>query len=278
MSEFLIDLWREQKALVTFGIGFLILLGVLTALSMFDSTEILGINRWIKPMKFAASIAIFLLTLAVYLSVLPGFERSKIVIGWGVILMLVGEIVIITAQAARGTTSHFNVKNPFDAMLFAAMGLMIVVSTILCAYLLFLYFRADFANTPPAIVWSLRLGLILFLLASVEGGFMSQQLAHTIGAPDGGAGLPFVNWSTKHGDLRVAHFVGMHALQAVPLAALVFVRLQNNGLKMSATILTFVFAFVYLSAFTFVFIQALHGKPLLRIERTTASQIGGLQR
>lgn len=229
---------------------------ILAMIAPFDSTEILGVNRWIKPMKFFVSIAIFVWTVAIYLKFLKGCEKQARFISWGFIAIFIIEMVIITGQAARGTTSHFNIKTPLDGNLFAIMGIAIALSTMLSAYLLYLYFRAE-SDLSRSIVWGMRLGLILFLASSFEGAYMSTQLGHTVGAADGGAGLPVVNWSREGGDLRIAHFVGMHALQAVPFFAYT---LEKYKVK-SATVWTFVFAIVYFAFFTFVFVQALLGKP-----------------
>jgi hypothetical protein len=261
-KEFFIDLWRRQRLLIAAGVGFIILFLILAAISLFDAQQVTGINRWIKPMKFSSSIAIYLWTLAVYLYSLPGFEKAKRIIGSGAAAMLTGEIILIVMQAARGTTSHFNNSNGFDGAVFSLMGLLIAVNTVLIIYLAVLYFRARF-DVPPALVWGMRLGLILFLLASFEGGYMSAQTGHAVGVADGGAGLPFVNWSTEGGDLRAAHFIGMHGLQAIPLFALMMVWVQKRFAPLRPLALTVVFALVYLASFTLVFVQALGGKPLL---------------
>ena len=231
---------------------------ILAVLLPFDSTEILGINRWIKPMKFFISITIFLWTVAIHLSFLNGYKKSARVISWGMILIFFIEMVVIVTQAARGTTSHFNHATPLDEMLFSIMGISIVFNTFLAGYLLYLFFKTEI-DLPKAIVWGMRLGLILFLASSFEGGYMSAQIGHAVGVKDGGAGLPVVNWSTKGGDLRVAHFFGMHAFQAVPFFAYT---LEKYKVK-AATAGTFVFAAVYFTIFTAFFIQALLGKPLL---------------
>lgn len=273
--EIFSDVWQKQTALAATGLGFVLLFFILAAISLFDSTEILGINRWIKPMKFAVSIAIFLLTIAVFLSFVKGFEQSKSIIAWTMILTMVGEIVVIVAQAGRGTTSHFNTATVIDGALFGFMGWMIALNTLAAVYLLYVYFAAE-TSLPAAVLWGVRLGLILFLAASAEGGLMISRLSHTVGAADGGAGLPFVNWSTTGGDLRVAHFIGLHAMQVLPVAALLFVWLQNNLWRLSATILTFAFALLYFSAFNFLFIQALHGQPLWKFERAQNVRIGRL--
>ena len=252
------ELFNKERPLIITGFGFIALFVFLTVVSLFDATEITGVNRWIKPMKFAISIALYLLTLAIYLYFIGGRERAKNIIGWGAIAMLVGEIILIVMQAARGTTSHFNVQTgAFNSLVFFTMGFMIFANTFLIIYLLILYFRAR-VDLPQSIVWGMRFGIILFVLASVEGGLMSAMLRHSVGVADGGAGLPFVNWSTKGGDLRVAHFIGMHAFQAIPFFAYT---MEKYNVK-SATFWTTNFAAVYFVFFTFLFAQAMFGKPL----------------
>jgi hypothetical protein len=254
------ELFKSQRPLMIAGAVSLACFIILALVAPFASTEVLGINRWIKPMKFFISITIFVWTVAIYLNFLKGYEKSERFISWGMIGVFFIEMLIIVGQAARGTTSHFNVKNPLDGILFSIMGLAIVFNTVLAGYLLYLYFKAEI-DLPQAVVWGMRLGLILFLLSSFEGGYMSTQLAHSVGVADGGAGLPLVNWSTKGGDLRAAHFFGMHAFQAVPFFAYT---LEKYKIK-SALILTIVFAVVYFALFTGIFVQALLGKPLFAI-------------
>jgi hypothetical protein len=256
------ELWKNQRPLMSAGFILLILTGVLGCLMLFDQTQILGINRWIKPIKFSSSLAFYLFTVGIYLFFLQGFEKSKIIIAWGVILLMFGEIFLITMQSARGTTSHFNIANSFDGMVFSMMGFMIFINTLLIIYLTVLYFRADLP-LPKAVVWGMRLGLIVFLLGSVQGGYMSSQTGHAVGIADGGAGLPLVNWSTDGGDLRVAHFLGLHALQIIPLVALTLGFLNRRISSIKPTAFTIIFAVLYFSIFTLVFAQALSGKPLI---------------
>jgi hypothetical protein len=254
------ELFERERALMIAGVVSFVGFVILAVVSMFDSTEILGINRWIKPMKFFISIAIFVWTTAVYLYFLNGFQKSVRVISWSVILIFLVEMIIIVTQAARGTTSHFNNNTPLDGMLFSIMGLAIALNTLIAAYLLYLYFKAEI-DLPRSVLWGMRLGIVLFLASCIEGGYMSAQLGHAVGVADGGKGLPGVNWSTTGGDLRVAHFIGMHAFQAVPFFAYT---LEKYNVKL-ATLWTFVFAAVYFAVFTFVFVQALLGRPFLAL-------------
>lgn len=232
---------------------------VLSALlAMVDHTQILGIDRWIKPMKFFISIAIFMWTIGVYLYFLKGQERFARRISWAVIVIFVIEIAAIVGQALRGTTSHFNVAKPIDGAIYAVMGLAIATNTILAAMILYRYFKRKI-DLPTTLLWGMRLGLVLFLVGSVLGAYMSAQTGHTVGAPDGGPGLPVTNWSSIAGDLRVAHFLGLHGLQAAPLFASVLDKLRLPA----ATALTFAFATAYLAMIAFTFVEALLGRPLI---------------
>ena len=254
------ELFREQRPLMVAGLVFLLGGFLMIALTLLDSTQILGINRWIKPLKFYFSVAIFLWTIAIYLKYLRDHRRFSSVVSWGMILIFIFEMAAVTGQSVRGTTSHFNISTPNDALIFSLMGLAIVINTMLVIAILIVYFRAD-TGLSPTILWGMRLGLLLFLAGSIQGGYMSAQFGHTVGGTDGGPGLPLTNWSTVAGDLRVAHFLGLHSLQAIPLVAVILERFRFSH----TTALTIGFAMGYFLLFMLLFVQALLGRPLIAL-------------
>jgi hypothetical protein len=195
--------------------------------------------------------------------------------------------VIIYGAAFADTTSHFNVSTPFAAALWATMATSIVVvwaATILVAVLLF---RADLGDRARS--FAIRSGLILAIvgmgLAFLMTGPRPDQLAdfhgivgaHTVGAPDGGPGLPLLGWSTVAGDLRIPHFVGMHAMQVIPLAALSLElgARRFSVLRRVATRVRIlaVLTGLYVGVLAVLTSQALAGEPVVRpsVQVLTAS-------
>lgn len=181
-----------------------------------DSHFVAGVNRWLKPMKFFLSAAIFSASMGWYLQHLdrPRFSRRFSLL---LVIAFSFELLVITWQAYHGRLSHFNETTPFYRSLSNALGIVMVLLTGSTAYVAFLFFRKKDFSLPASYIWGIRLGLLLFILFSLEGGLMFARLSHTVGGPDGSPGLPFLNWSRYHGDLRVAHFFGIHALQILPL-------------------------------------------------------------
>jgi hypothetical protein len=169
------------------------------------------------------------------------------------------EIVCIILQSARGVPSHYNHATVFDDLIFSVMGMTILVNTI--AMTIFLWsIRRD---TPPqraGYIWGIRVGVAIFLLASLEGVVLVTNGAHTVGAPDGGPGLPFVNWSTTAGDLRIAHFFGMHAMQALPLLGFFLDRNKVPGRNPVIAV-----SILWLLVMGGLLTLALQGRPLLSL-------------
>ncbi|HEY6391188.1 MAG TPA: hypothetical protein VIX89_07920 [Bryobacteraceae bacterium] len=255
-------LYRGNRVLTLTGWFHWMLAAVLLLIYPFDSRTILGISPWIKPIKFSVSIAIYVWTLAWFLRYLADRARAVRIISWGVAISMAAEISCIVMQSARGVTSHFNVATRFDGAVFTLMGLMIVLNTVLVLWTLVLFCTSELPITA-AYAWGIGCGLLLFLLAGVEGGMMISHRAHTVGAPDGGAGLPLVNWSGEHGDLRAAHFLGMHALQILPLAGYLAGRSRTGGSAQVRYVLGF--AFLYLAATLALTWMALQGRPLVAL-------------
>lgn len=181
-----------------------------------DTTFVAGINAWVKPLKFFLSIGIFFWTMAWYLHYLDAQRKVRIYSRMIIIVMLF-ELVVITWQAVNGRLSHFNIATPLYAGLFQAMGVAITVLTVWTGYMGFLFFKQKQFSISNTYLWGIRIGIILFVIFSFEGGIMAARLGHTVGNADGSPGLPLFNWSKVYGDLRVAHFFGMHSLQLIPL-------------------------------------------------------------
>jgi hypothetical protein len=190
-------------------------------ISFFDERILFGISVWSKPMKFAISIVVFSWTMAWFLHELPQKVKVK-KIAWGIILMLSLEQVIIIGQAARGEMSYFNVSSLLNAILFQIMGIAILINTIMVFWAFLLFRKVD--SLPLGYKLGIQLGMLIFIVASLEGYLMAANLSHTVGAPDGQEGIFFLNWAKSYGDLRIFHFLGLHALQVLPLFAWYFSR------------------------------------------------------
>jgi uncharacterized protein YfiM (DUF2279 family) len=265
LSEFLAELYRRDRVLALTGWGTLALFAVLLAVAPFDSRTVTGVNPWVKPMKFCLSITAYVWTLAWFVGYLRTHPRTVRLISWGTALVFVGEMACLVTQAARGTTSHFNVKTPFDGAVFSTMGMLISFNTLLVAVTLLLFFLRTSVPLAPAYLWGIRAGLLLFFLGSLEGMAMISNMAHTVDAPDGGPGLPFVNWSTRSGDLRAAHFLSFHALQLLPLAGFALSRHRPGWTRQRQVACVLAFALLYAAGVSLVFWQALNGRPLLSL-------------
>jgi hypothetical protein len=250
--NFFSELKRRNALLFWFGLFNLAVAAGCLILMPFEETSILGVNRWLKPFKFYASVGIMVLTmgwLLYYLDSAKKIKRYSLLI---FISMLFENGLIIT-QAIRNTTSHFNITSTINGIIFNLMGMFILVFTITVILICISFFRQKQFSIPQTYVWGIRLGILLFLFFSLEGGVMLALLKHTVGGPDGGTGLPVVNWSTEYGDLRIAHFTGIHSLQVLPLFGNYFAKTKKQ---------TIIFSVVYFLLAMALFLQAMKGMPL----------------
>jgi hypothetical protein len=245
----------KQKNELLYYFGWLCVAGSLITglLSQTTTTEVLGINAYIKPMKFFISTVLFTWTFAFYMQYLDHPKAIKI-FNWITVLGLGFELAAITIQAANGKLSHFNISSAFDATLFSLMGIAITIVMLAGLYIGILFFTQKSFEVSILIIWSIRLSIIITVIFAFEGFAMGAMLKHTVGALDGGAGLPIVNWSKNHGDLRVPHFLGLHAIQMVPLLCYYFAK---------STWHVFSISILYFFIVTGTLIQAILGKSIL---------------
>ncbi|OKI64003.1 hypothetical protein [Micromonospora sp. CB01531] len=249
-----------------------------------DSRVLTGVPIWLKPFKFSVSFVLYGTTLAWMLSLLP--RRSRVAEWAGTVIVAMGvmEMAVIVGQVLRGTTSHFNGTTPLNGILFSLMGAAIMVLFTAHLVIGIVVLRQPIADRVGKYAVGLGLGLTLLgmlvaipmVLPSQEPGIEGISGAHSVGVPDGGPGLPLVGWSTTGGDLRIGHFVGMHALQALPILAMLLGRFLGRLDERTRARLVVVAGGAY-GALTMLFTwQALRGQPLLRPDALTLAAVAAL--
>lgn len=210
MLEFIPNLKARNEVLFYFGIVCFVVAILLLVLTKVTVVQVYNVSAWYKPFKFAFSTFVYSWAMAWYCYYLPSFNTK--LFSWSVIFLLGFEIVYIAIQAGRGQLSHYNASTPFYSAMYSLMALAATLVTLYTAYIGVLFAINEFPELPGYYLWAIRFGLFIFVIFSFEGFVMGSKLTHTIGGADGGEGIPLLNWSTRFGDPRIAHFIGMHAL------------------------------------------------------------------
>jgi len=230
--------WKVSTGLTVLTVANAVVLLVVVPLRLVDPTLIAGIPAWDKPIKFSIAFLAFGPTMLWIYSRVKVGRVGRIgleLVGWSMVV----EITLIVMQAARGVMSHFNYSTPFDATVFSLMAAFTGVFALAALIIGVVIARR---RLDGLIGLAITLSVPIMTLGAIQGFSMTApkpgQVAagrlivggHTIGASQvPGPGLPFLGWSTEHGDLRIAHFVGLHVLQILPLFALLLTVLAARG-------------------------------------------------
>jgi hypothetical protein len=284
-------LWHGNRALTLTVLVSLALTAVAAVGVVADPRVITGAPAWMKPLKFAISIATYAGTLAWMLGFVQGHRRWVALAGYTIAFSLSVELILIIVQVLRGTTSHFNFSTPLDGALFSTMGGLIMLVWIMNVAVASLLLRLR--GIEPTLAWSMRLGLLVsaigmgvgFIMTSVPSPAQAAAMeagqapthygAHSVGVEDGGPGLPLVGWSTTGGDLRVPHFIGLHGLQVLPLAAYALRRAQRLTSRQRLG-LVWTAALGYLGLIALTTWQALRGQSVIAPDALTLAAAAAL--
>ncbi len=239
------------------------LLAVCVLLALVDERTLYGVNVWAKPIKFSLSLAVYFATLAWFAPLMPAgyFDTLKgRLLTWIPVVCTFLELGYIVFQASQGEPSHFNNSTPFHGIAYSLMGAGAVL-LVLCVLWMGVAVLREHGLKDPFVL-AVGLGFIgTFLLGGGFGGYLGGQSGHWVGGtPSDAEGLALFRWSQDGGDLRVAHFFGMHAMQVLPLLAALLPAKLAPRLAILIVVLGFL---AYAGLTTWTFVQAVNGQPFL---------------
>jgi hypothetical protein len=272
VREFFLELDANDPVLSRLGWALMLAVPVFAAMAFFAPGMAQGvnpqplINPWIKPIKFSLSFSTFASTMSLLLLALqiPRWQLKLARLTMAVSIAL--EISSLGAQAWR--SAYPLIGHSFlDSVLAQLTNSMVMVNTALVCgmFCLFCANRVRTALVDRPMVSAIRYSMVIFLAGNAIGGYMLARGSHTVGTTDGGPGLPFVNWSTIAGDLRIAHFIAIHAIQIVPLFAYILSQMTPIPAIKQRRMAIAGLAIAVGGAVGATFIQAALGHPLLSI-------------
>ena len=227
--EKLFELSRLKNTKSLFWLALISVIGALALVPFWilDTRELLGVSVWEKPIKFFISVAIFSFTYSWLSYFITKGARWVKLAGLFIAVSLAVELVLISAMAILGTTSHFNVSSPTAIVIWSLMATFISIvlfSTIFISLMILFQKQQEFnlklALALGSINTAVGMGLAYLMTwpsAAQLANYQGIAGAHAVGVSDGGPGLPFLGWSTVAGDLRVGHFFGLHSIQVAAI-------------------------------------------------------------
>lgn len=251
-----VKIFRETSpALYWFCLSHLALIPIVLAGIIYDSRIVLGINPWMRPLKFCLASLLLMATIGWFLK---DWGYQSPILSWLLGTSLFLQYLLTLVQAYRNAESFFSNATRADQIIHSAFTAAAVLVVVLSIWLL-AGFVFPASTLSPGYLWGIRFGLILFLLGCAQASLIWKIQSFSIGGPDGGPGIPFLNWSVRYGDLRIAPQFGFHALQVLPLLGFL--------LDKSGTTYPLVFLILFSMGYCFlqilVFLQALSGKPFI---------------
>ncbi len=262
---------QTSPPLAWVGAALLLLSMITLVLSVIDARLFQGVSVWHKPWKFQVSTGLYLLTFALYLSFIPKLKKSNFArryIVWMSIAAGLFEVLYITWQGAFGLASHYNVSSKFYGTMYTAMGVGAVLLTSTSGVLGYQVLRAKAFTTNLAMRHAIGWGLMVTcVLGIVTGGVLGERTrsgGHWVGGTANDAlGMAIVNWSRDGGDLRVAHFFALHAMQIVPAAIAVLFLLMPNLNQTTGKRWTWLVLAAFSAFCVWTMLQAFRGVPFL---------------
>ena len=240
-----------------------VIMAVCMLAGLFDERTLNGVSVWNKPMKFGLSIGVYFITLAWFSQFLrPGSlaSRSGKALVWIPLIAGIGEIAYILLMAALGQASHYNFSSALTTTMYSVMGVGAASMVLILPWMAFLIARQNPLSNP--LILAIVVGLVMTcVLGGGYGSYLSSHDGHWVSAARTDEnGLWLFNWARDGGDLRVAHFFGMHAMHAFPLVALLLPRNWSTHTQL-AILVAVMSAYTAFSAMTFM--QAIAGQPFM---------------